>query len=113
MTNAWVPVWITLLVVALVIPLWIMRPQDGAIVALEGVEIPVISTAAGQPAAPDPTGAGDDEPGPPEPPSPPHEQGAALATVERGRIASLSGVVSLIWLAIPVLMGWNALASSR
>ena len=59
-------------------------------------------------AAPDPTGAEDDEPGPPEPPSPPRDQGAALATVERGRIASLSGVVSLIWLAILVLMVWNA-----
>ena len=108
MTKAWVTVSMTLFVVALVILLLIMRDQHRAIVALEGVEIPVISTAAGQPAAPDPTGAGDDEPGPPEPPSPPHEKGAALATVERGRIASLSGVVSLIWLAILVLMVWNA-----
>jgi hypothetical protein len=108
MTKAWVTVSMTLFVVALVILLLIMRDQHRAIVALEGVEIPVISTAAGQPAAADPTGAGDDEPGPPEPPSPPHEKGAALATVERGRIASLSGVVSLIWLAILVLMVWNA-----
>jgi len=108
MTKAWVTVSMTLFVVALVILLLIMRDQHRAIVALEGVEIPVISTAAGQPAAPDPTGAGDDEPGPPEPPSPPHEKGAALATVERGRIASLSGVVSLIWLAILVRMVWNA-----
>jgi len=108
MTKAWVTVSMTLFVVALVILLLIMRDQHRAIVALEGVEIPVVSNAAGQPAAPDPTGAGDDEPGPPEPPSPPHEQGAALATVERGRIASLSGVVSLIWLAILVLMVWNA-----
>jgi hypothetical protein len=108
MTKVWVTVSMTLFVVALVILLLIMRDQHRAIVALEGVEIPVVSTAAGQPAAPDPTGAGDDEPGPPEPPSPPRDQGTALATVERGRIASLSGVVSLIWLAILVLMVWNA-----
>jgi hypothetical protein len=31
-----------------------------------------------------------------------------VATVERGRIASLAGVVSLIWLVILVLMVWNA-----
>jgi hypothetical protein len=108
MTKAWVTVSMTLFVVALIMLLLIMRDQHRAIVALEGVEIPVVSTAAGQPAAPDPTGAQDDEPGPPEPPSPPHDHGTALATVERGRIASLSGVVSLIWLAILVLMVWNA-----
>jgi hypothetical protein len=108
MTKPWVTVSMTLFVVALVILLLIMRDQHRAIVALEGVEIPVVSTAAGQPAAPDPTGAKDDELGPPEPPSPPREQGTALATVERGRIASLAGVVSLIWLASLVLMVWNA-----
>ncbi len=30
-----------------------------------------------------------------------------VATVERGRIASLAGVVSLIWLVILVLMVWK------
>jgi hypothetical protein len=30
-----------------------------------------------------------------------------VATVERGRIASLAGVVSLIWLVILVLMVWR------
>ncbi len=30
-----------------------------------------------------------------------------MATVERGRIASLAGVVSLIWLVILVLMVWR------
>jgi len=28
--------------------------------------------------------------------------------VERGRIASLAGIVTLIWLAILVLMVWNS-----
>jgi hypothetical protein len=30
-----------------------------------------------------------------------------IAAVERGRIASMSGVTALIWLAILVLMVWN------
>ena len=29
------------------------------------------------------------------------------AAIERGRIASMSGVVGLIWLAVIVLMVWN------
>jgi hypothetical protein len=37
------------------------------------------------------------------PNAPPH-----TANVERGRIASMAGVVSLIWLAILVLMIWNS-----
>jgi hypothetical protein len=108
MTKSWVTASMTLFVVALVMLLLIMRDQHRAIVALEGVEVPVVSGSGGQPAAPDPTGAKDDEPGPPEPPSPPPAQGIALATVERGRIASLAGVVSLIWLVILILMVWNS-----
>jgi hypothetical protein len=108
MTKSWVTASMTLFVVALVMLLLIMRDQHRAIVALEGVEIPVVSGSGGQPAEPDPTGAKDDEPGPPEPPSPPPAHGIALATVERGRIASLGGVVSLIWLVILILMVWNS-----
>jgi hypothetical protein len=108
MTKSWVTASMTLFVVALVMLLLIMRDQHRAIVALEGVEVPVVSGSDGQPAAPDPTGAKDDEPGPPEPPSPPPAAAIALATVERGRIASLAGVVSLIWLVILVLMVWNS-----
>lgn len=109
-TKSWVTASMTLFVVALVLLVLIMRDQHRAIVALEGVQTPVVTSADGLPAAPDPTGATDDEPGPPEPPATvagaPHE--AALATVERGRIASMAGVVSLIWLVILVLMVWNA-----
>jgi hypothetical protein len=109
-TKAWVTAAMTLFIVALALLVLIMRDQHRAIVALEGVEVPVVSGSDGQPAAPDPTGAQDDEPGPPEPPSPPPSgpQGPALATVERGRIASMAGVVSLIWLVILVLMVWNS-----
>ena len=64
MTKSWVTASMTLFVVALVMLLLIMRDQHRAIVALEGVEVPVVSGSSGQPAAPDPTGAKDDEPGP-------------------------------------------------
>ncbi len=108
-TKAWVTASMTLFVVALVLLALVMRDQHRAIVALEGVETPVVTGAGGQPAGPDPTGATDDEPGPPEPPAPvpgaPRE--VAVATVERGRIASMAGVISLIWLVILVLMVWN------
>jgi hypothetical protein len=109
-TQAWLTASMTLFVVALVLLALIMRDQHRAIVALEGVQAPVVSGADGQPAGPDPTGEQDAEPGPPEPPSPPPAapQVVALATVERGRIASMAGVVSLIWLVILVLMVWNS-----
>jgi hypothetical protein len=107
-TKPWVTVSMTLFLVALVLLALIMRDQHRAIVALEGVDVPVISGSAGVPAAADPTGERDDEPGPPEPPSPaPAAPQGVLATVERGRIASMAGVVSVIWLVILVLMVWR------
>src|SRR6202035_116658 len=94
MTKSWVTASMTLFVVALVLLGLIMRDQHRAIVALEGVEVPVVSGSSGQPGAPDPTGAKDDEPGPPEPPSAAASEppGATVATVERGRIAPPAGV---------------------
>lgn len=40
-------------------------------------------------------------------PGPPVTAGTHLAHVERGRVATMGGVVSLIWLVILVLMVWN------
>ncbi len=61
-------------------------------------------------AGPEPTAA-DVEPAPAgEPPGGTATATAArihVATVERGRIASLAGVVGLIWLVILVLMVWR------
>ncbi|HEX9359492.1 MAG TPA: hypothetical protein VF933_37475 [Streptosporangiaceae bacterium] len=63
------------------------------------------------PAGAEPTAA-DVEPAPAEAEPPPAATTSAapahVATVERGRIASLAGVVSLIWLVILVLMVWNS-----
>ena len=126
MTKTWVTASMTLFVVALVLLVLIMRDQRKAIIAVEGSlaaadsapavagEAPVaVPAAAGAPGA-EPTAA-DVEPAPAE-----GQPAAAtatttisaapahVATVERGRIASLAGVVSLIWLVILVLMVWNS-----
>lgn len=116
--KAWLTVSMTLFVVALVLLVLIMRDQRRAIAALEAAAKD--ETAAGgaagppQPAGGEPTAAGG-EPGTPTGPG--SDQAAAGGTpapaahagsVERGRIASMAGIVSLIWFAILVLMIWNS-----
>jgi cobalamin biosynthesis Mg chelatase CobN len=107
-------------VVALVLLALIMRDQHKAIVAVEGSlaaagEAPAVASAqAGTPesAGAEPTAA-DVEPAPAETQTATATAATATAarvhagTVERGRIASLAGVVSLIWLVILVLMVWR------
>jgi hypothetical protein len=117
MGKAWLIVSMTLFVVALVLLVLIMRDQRRAAAALEaaGQEEAAIAPAgrtAGDhdlsiPAG-DGSGTGDEAD--PEPAAPAATSAAAsahIATVERGRIASMGGVVSLIWLAILVLMVWQ------
>ena len=125
MSKTWVTASMTLFVVALVLLVLIMRDQHKAIVAVEGSlaaapadnpgVAPVAAPAGSSAAAggPEPTAA-DVEPAPAEQPvSGTAATGTAtaarvhVATVERGRIASLAGVVSLIWLVILVLMVWR------
>jgi hypothetical protein len=126
MTKAWVTASMTLFVVAAVLLVLIMRDQHKAIVAVEASlaaagEAPAAATAPGAgpaagtaaPEGAEPTAA-DVEPAPAEAQSPVATAAtgapapAHVATVERGRIASLAGVVSLIWLVILVLMVWNS-----
>jgi hypothetical protein len=124
MSKTWVTASLTLFVVALVLLVLIMRDQHKAIADVEGSltaapgrntgEVPVAAPAASPATAgPEPTAA-DVEPAPAgEPVSGTAATGTAtaarvhVATVERGRIASLAGVVSLIWLVILVLMVWR------
>jgi hypothetical protein len=122
MTKTWVTASMTLFVVALVLLLLIMRDQHKAIVAVEGslgaaAESPAVATpVAAAPAAESAPADGAVSPGA-EPtaadvePAPTPATATAtrinVATVERGRIASLAGVVSLIWLVILVLMVWR------
>jgi hypothetical protein len=124
MTKTWVTASMTLFVVALVLLLLIMRDQHKAIVAVEGslgaaAESPAVTTpVAAAPAAEsapadgavspgaEPTAA-DVEPAPTPAAATATATRINVATVERGRIASLAGVVSLIWLVILVLMVWG------
>jgi hypothetical protein len=97
-SKPWLTVSLTLFIVALVLLALIARDQHRAILTLEDAE------AEAQDAAHEATEAGAAEPGDG---ASRHEE-LHLAHVERGRIASLGGVVALIWLVILVLMVWNS-----
>jgi hypothetical protein len=105
LSAAWITTAMTLFVVSLVLLVLIMRDQRRAVGALEAAsEHEALATAntapeaAGEDGRDDAPGAGAARVTPP----------AHAATVERGRIASLAGIVTLIWLAILVLMIWNS-----
>jgi len=110
-SKPWLTVSLTLFVVALALLVLILRDQHRAITAIQEAEATAeeaaAQTAAGQ-AAPQPGAdpAGQDS-GAAQLPGDPPAAGVHLAHVERGRIASLGGVVSVIYLVILVLMVWN------
>ena len=120
-SKPWLAVSGTLFVVAIALLVLIMRDQHRAIGALQaagpepalapadgGTVVPADGGgAAGLPADP---GTGTDAAAAGQaPPGSPATAGAAhLAAVERGRIATMGGVVSVIWLVILVLMVWNS-----
>ena len=109
--KAWLTASLTLFVVALVLLVLVMRDQRRALAALtaaardsdahqhaaqqSGAQPP--ATAAGEEEAAASTGGA----------AITAASAAAVATMERGRIASLGGIVSLIWLVILVLMVWQ------
>jgi hypothetical protein len=119
-SKPWLIVSATLFLVGIVLLGLIVRDQRRAVRALEeadehtaGQAVAVIDpTLAADPGTADPgatdpaeyEAAGAAQAGPAASPvSPPHH----VATVERGRIAMLGGVVGLIYLVILVLMVWN------
>jgi hypothetical protein len=113
MAQAWITASLTLFIVALVLLVLIIRDQGRAIGALEAAQAPAAEPAAEAAEAT----AADVEPAPAEPAAETESAGTATATrvsaahvasMERGRIASMAGVVSLIWLVILVLMIWNS-----
>ena len=123
-SQAWLTASLTLFVVAAVLLLLIMRDQRRAIGAVEASLAAAASGAngavgpgtapGGGPVGAEPTAA-DVEPAPQgagqgaaQVTATAPAQAAHVANVERGRIASLAGVVSLIWLVILVLMVWNS-----
>ncbi len=118
-SKPWLAVSGTLFVVAIVLLVLIMRDQHRAIGALQaaGPEPAPAPVNDGTVVAADGGGAAGGPPGPgtgtaaagETPPGGPATAGAAhLAAVERGRIATMGGVVSVIWLVILVLMVWNS-----
>jgi hypothetical protein len=112
--KPWLTVSLTLFVVALVLLMLIMRDQHRAIGILEDAKATAAEAAAQNPeaAGPSPEAApgGADDSGQPAPvlADAPVTAGTHLGHVERGRIATMGGVVSLIWLVILVFMVWNA-----
>jgi Ca2+/Na+ antiporter len=101
-SKPWLSISLTLFVVAIALLVLIMRDQHRAIAALEEADEASADAAdrAAEAAAGDRSESG-------------QAPVAALTAeelhphVERGRITSLGGVVSVIWLVILVLMIWN------
>jgi hypothetical protein len=109
--SSWVTTAMTLFAVSLVLLVLIMRDQRRAVVALETArEREALTTA--NPAGPKGTkpaaAAQDGHDDAPGAQAVPVATPAHAASVERGRIASLAGIVTLIWLVILVLMIWNS-----
>jgi hypothetical protein len=108
-SKPWLTVSMTLFVVSLVLLVLIVRDQHRAIATLDDAQASAAEVAAAAEAGQAETAAAaaGERPGPAQLPGDPPSAGAPLGHVERGRIASLGGVVSLIWLVILVLMVWN------
>ena len=104
-SKPWLSVSLTLFVVAIALLVLIMRDQHRAIAALEEAEEVAADAAAG--AADQPAAEAGGRPEPTQVPGGPLTAEELHPSVERGRIASLGGVVSVIWLVILVLMVWN------
>jgi hypothetical protein len=111
--KPWLTVSLTLFVVALVLLMLIMRDQHRAIGILEDAKATAAEAVAQNPEAagpsPEAAAGGADDAAQPAPvlADTPVTAGTHLGHVERGRIASMGGVVALIWLVILVFMVWN------
>jgi hypothetical protein len=115
--KPWLTVSLTLFVVALVLLMLIMRDQHRAIGILEDAKATAAEAAAENPPptspspfpSPEAAPGGADDASQPAPvlAAAPVTAGTHLGHVERGRIASMGGVVALIWLVILVFMVWN------
>jgi hypothetical protein len=110
LSQAWLTVSMTLFVVALVLLVLIMRDQRRALTALklaDKQEVPAPQPAAAGELAGAERAAEDDAATAESAAAAPVTAASHIANLERGRIVSLGGVVSLIWLVILVLMVWN------
>ena len=111
LSAPWITTAMTLFVVSLVLLVLIMRDQRRAVVALETAsETEALATANSAPPGDGKDGkhVHDDAPDAEAIPVAPTAHAPHAASVERGRIASLAGIVTLLWLVILVLMVWNS-----
>jgi hypothetical protein len=111
LSASWITTAMTLFVVSLVLLVLIIRDQRRAVVALETAsEREALATAnrAGAKGTAPATAAQDGHEDAPDAQAVSVAPPAHAASVERGRIASLAGIVTLIWLVILVLMIWNS-----
>lgn len=114
-SKPWLTVSMTLFVVAVVLLALVLRDQHRVIVRLEEAEDDAMQADPKTPATAS-HGTSDDADGGNEQTrllgDPEAAAEAAHAShighVERGRIVSLGGVISLIWLVILILMVWNS-----
>jgi hypothetical protein len=114
LNSSWITAAMTLFVVSLVLLVLIMRDQRRAVVALETAsEHEALATANPAPPSDGPDGqkgqnGPDDAPDAQAIPVTAAAHPGHAASVERGRIASMAGIVTLMWLVILVLMVWNS-----
>src|SRR6266702_3479998 len=111
LNSTWITAAMTLFVVSLVLLVLIMRDQRRAVVALETAsEHEALATANSAPSGDgrDDRNGHDDAPDAQAIPGTARGRAGHAASVERGRIASMAGIVTLIWLVILVLMVWNS-----
>lgn len=106
--SSWITTAMTLFVVSLVLLVLIMRDQRRAVVALETASERETLATANPAAAKGTAPARDGHDDAPDAQAIPIATPVHAASVERGRIASLAGIVTLIWLVILVLMIWNS-----
>ena len=104
-SKPWISVSITLYVVAFVLVVLIMRDQRKAIAALAAAER--LGDGTGRSEEAETATTQDGAPAASDQPATTVVGELKTAAIERGRIASMSGVVALIWLAVIVLMVWN------
>lgn len=115
----WISVSLTLFVVALVLLVLVLRDQRKALAALEAVDraeaqvdrrtTAIVATRAETTSASEDSGESSAETDATATAGQAATVGRDLrvAAVERGRIASIGGLVALIWLVILVLMVWH------
>jgi Ca2+/Na+ antiporter len=105
-SKPWISASITLYVVAAVLLVLIMRDQRKAMTAVAAAG--PVADATGRSDYPNETDADPEAADGDRPDGTRAQAETKTAMVEQGRIAMMSGIVALIWLAILVLMVWGA-----